>query len=879
MFCNGMVTLHDGRVLVNGGNLQYDPFYGQPKNAVFDPATGLFTDIQNMARGRWYPTVTTLGDGRVMTFSGLLEVGGTNTTVEMYTVGSGWSEPSAAGWTPPLYPRMHLSTDGRVFYSGSTRSSRFFNPSTGMWSAVVATTNYSSSRTYGTSVLLPLTPANSYRPKVMIFGGGNPATPTTELIDLSAATPQWVFGPSMTQPRIQMNATILPNGKVLATGGSTNDEDALTASYNADLYDPITNTFSSAGANAFPRLYHSNSLLLPDATVLLMGGNPQRGSYENRLEIYSPAYLFNGDGTPAVRPSITGVTQETVSYNSPLTVQTPDAASIASVVLVRPGTPTHAFDMDQRLVGLSFTAGSGVLNVTAPPNGNIAPPGYYMLFVLNSSGVPSVARFVRLVTATANQAPVAAITSPAGNVTVNPGQIVSFSGTGTDTDGSISAQSWTFPGGVPGSSAVAAPGNVTYSTPGSYAATFTVTDDKGLASSPASRTVTVSNFSLSATPASQAVTVGQNATYTATVTPASGFTGTVDFSVTGLPSGAGGTFTPTSVTGSGSTTLLVSTAGVATGSYPLIISGTSGPVSRTANVTLTINAATNQAPVASITSPGSNVTVNPGGTVAFSGNGTDNDGSVTAYSWTFPGGVPGSSTVAAPGTVGYSSPGSYAASLTVTDDKGLASAPVTRTVTVSNFTLTATPAAQTVMPGQNATYSATVTPASGFTGVVDFTVTGLPSGATGTFTPASVTGSGTTSLLISTTGVAPGSYPLVIRGSSGPISRTANATLTINGDFTISATPSSRTLSRGGATTYTVTISPGAGFSSPVSLTVTGLPSRTTPAFSPASVTGPGTSLLTLTTERNGQKGTRTLTITGTGGGRTHSVAVTVVIQ
>ena len=113
---------------------------------------------------------------------------------------------------------------------------------------------------------------------------------------------------------------------------------------------------------------------------------------------------------------------ETVNYGSPFVVQTPDAADIASVVLVRPGTPTHAFDMDQRLVGLSFTAGSGELSVTAPSNGNIAPPGYYMLFVLNSAGVPSVARFVRLVAAPPNQAPVATITTPASAVTVNPGQ-------------------------------------------------------------------------------------------------------------------------------------------------------------------------------------------------------------------------------------------------------------------------------------------------------------------------------------------------------------------------------------------------------------------------------------------------------------------------
>ena len=396
MFCNGMSVLPDGRVFINGGNLQYDPFFGEPRNAAYDPASGTFSDLENMADGRWYPTVTTLGNGSVMTFSGLKATGGTNTTVEIYTPGAGWSPPSAAGWTPPLYPRLHLSTDGRVFYSGSSRSSRFFTPATRTWSGIVATTNYSGSRGYGTSVLLPLTPANGYRPRVMIFGGGNPSTATTEIIDLSAATPQWQFGPSMSQPRIQMNATILPNGKVLVVGGSLNDEDAATASLNADLYDPNTNTFSPAGANVFPRLYHSGSLLLPDGTVMLVGGNPTRGTYQRNIEIYSPSYLFNpADGTPATRPSAS-VTPGAFGYGQVFQVQTPDPSSITSVALVRPGAQTHAFDMEQRLVGLSFTVGAGVLNVTAPPHGNIAPPGYYMLFLVNADGVPSVASFVQL---------------------------------------------------------------------------------------------------------------------------------------------------------------------------------------------------------------------------------------------------------------------------------------------------------------------------------------------------------------------------------------------------------------------------------------------------------------------------------------------------
>ena len=259
--------------------------------------TGVFTDVKNMAHGRWYPTVTVLGDGRVMTFSGLRETGGTNTAVELLTPGIGWSQEYPAGWTPPLYPRMHLLPDGTILYAGSGTGSRIFNPSTKTWTGVIASTNYTGTRTYGTSVLLPLTLASGYTPRVMIFGGGNPATATTETLDLSVSPRQWRYGPPMSQPRIEMNATILPNGKVLAMGGSTINEDATTASLNADLYDPISNTFTSAGANAFPRLYHSGSLLLPDATVLLVGGNPARGTYEAHMEVYSPAYLFNADGT------------------------------------------------------------------------------------------------------------------------------------------------------------------------------------------------------------------------------------------------------------------------------------------------------------------------------------------------------------------------------------------------------------------------------------------------------------------------------------------------------------------------------------------------------------------------------------------------------
>jgi hypothetical protein len=483
MFCNGMVVLPDGRVFINGGTFQYDPFFGEVRSSAYDPTTGQFTDLENMAHGRWYPTVTTLGDGSVMTFSGLSDVGLTNTTVEIYRAGSGWSQEYQSGWTPPLYPRMHLLPDGNVFVSGSAPVSAMFNTTTKTWSPV-AWTNYAGTRTYGSSVLLPLTPADGYRPRVMIFGGGDPATATTEIIDLSAPAPQWRYGPSMSQPRIEMNATILPNGRVLALGGSAHDEDATSASLNADLYDPATNTFSSAGANAFPRLYHSNALLLPDATVVVVGGNPQRGTYEPHMEIYAPAYLFNVDGSPATRPTITSL-PGAITYGSTFPVQTPDASGITAVVLMRPGAPTHAFDMDQRLVRLAYTAGTGGLTVTAPPSGNIAPPGYYMVFILNAAGVPSLASFVQLSAAadfSLAAAPAARTTLPGGGtsytatVTAGPGftRTVAFSVSGVPAG----ARAVFEPASVAGSGSATLNVNTSTSTPfGAYQ--LTVTGDSG----------------------------------------------------------------------------------------------------------------------------------------------------------------------------------------------------------------------------------------------------------------------------------------------------------------------------------------------------------------------------------------------------------------
>jgi hypothetical protein len=595
MFCNAMVLLEDGRPFIAGGTIQYDPFYGQQQAATFDPLANTFSNTPNMAHGRWYPTLVTLSDGRVMTFSGLNETGGTNPAVEFYSADSGWSAEYIAPWTPDLYPRLHLLPNGKVLYSGSLTTSKLFDPSTNTWTTTFATTNYSGIRTYGTSVLLPLTPNNNYDARVIIMGGGNPATNITEIIDMGAATPAWRYGPNMSQARIEMNAVILPNGKVLALGGSVNDEDTNTASLNADLYDPVSNTFSSAGANAYPRLYHSVALLLPDATVWLAGGNPSRGSYVQQMEIYKPAYLFNPDGTLATRPSITSV-PNSIAYGNAFTVATPDAANISSVVLVRNGTVTHSFGLDQREVGLSFTAGSGTLTVTAPPNGNIAPPGYYMLFILNQSGVPSVASFVQV-----TAQPDFSVAATPSSQTVSPGKGTSYTVSATPSNGFTGNVSFSVTGLPSGATASFAPGsvsgsgsstltvNTSSSTPtGAY--TLTITATSGTLTHTAQVKLAVADFSISVSPSSQTVSGNSKTTYTVTVSALGPFTATVTFSVSGLPARISASFNPATVPGSGASTLTVSAKPKApTGTYSLTVNGTSGGLTHSTKVTLVIH--------------------------------------------------------------------------------------------------------------------------------------------------------------------------------------------------------------------------------------------------------------------------------------------------
>ena len=396
-------------------------FGGSPLSAIFDPATAKFTQLPAMAAGRWYPTTTLLGNGDVFVYGGQDEAANDNALVEIWqSATSAWKQVvptcSIGGGpvgdcrtmtysdgslpvpgAPALYPRMMLLPDGRVIHAGPEPETWVFDPNAAAtspnWTYVNSTmdTEY---RSYGSVVLLPQLPQTNYQPVLLSMGGmGNTvaATNTTELLDMSQTVPMWVAGPAMSQPRVEMNAVILPTGKVLTIGGSADDENPSTASTNADLYDPLTNSFTALKPNTYAHLYHSTGVLLPDASVVLSGGNPQQGSFEPHIEIYKPPYFYNADGSLATRPSLTA-TPASITYGQTFSATT--NGTVASVVLIRESAATHAFDMSQRLIGLNFAVNGTTIGIAAPPNSNIAPPGPYLLFVVDKNGVPSIGQVV-----------------------------------------------------------------------------------------------------------------------------------------------------------------------------------------------------------------------------------------------------------------------------------------------------------------------------------------------------------------------------------------------------------------------------------------------------------------------------------------------------
>ena len=237
----------------------------------------------------------------------------------------------------------------------------------------------------GTAVLLPLRPPN-YEPRVMVAGGSAAdAQQTVEWIDLSVAMPAWQALPDMNMPRDKMNSVLLPDGRVLMAGGI----ETLPDGGPAEVFDPEdpSSGFQLGPNMKYVRGYHSAAILLPDGSVV-MGGDPNGGSTPN--ERYLPSYFFKP------RPTITG-SPATLAHGATFSVQTPSPGAIAEVVLMRSGAVTHGFNQNQRLVGcvISGTTPTAV-QATSPPDGTVAPPGYYLLFLIDQDRSPSIGAWVRL---------------------------------------------------------------------------------------------------------------------------------------------------------------------------------------------------------------------------------------------------------------------------------------------------------------------------------------------------------------------------------------------------------------------------------------------------------------------------------------------------
>jgi galactose oxidase len=431
LFCSGHAFLPNGHLLVVGGHLKDGDGLSQARLYDWDSNTwtasaAMTTPIGQEVR-RWYPTATSLPDGSILVLSGSYvdptrPKGKQTLVVDLVQVWQNgtWKTIKKANGNPlnfiglPLYPRMHVASDGRVFMSGTNdRTLLLKTLQPGGWTEVDF--RAMGNRDYCPAVMYDVD-------KVMYIGGGNdPNThePTNEveIIDLSQASPQWSEAAPMHFRRRQHNATILPDGTVLVTGGTRggggpnngfNDLGPGQPVHIAELWNSNggagnKGVWSELAAEEVDRCYHATAVLLPDGRVLSAGGgeyrpldgvdvpNDPQDSHRN-AQVFSPPYLFKGD-----RPEITSA-PSSVSYGEIFQVGTAQPNDIDKVSWVRLPSVTHSFDENQRINFLQFQASAGVLSVTAPNSANACPPGHYMLFILSQAGVPSIARIIQIQT-------------------------------------------------------------------------------------------------------------------------------------------------------------------------------------------------------------------------------------------------------------------------------------------------------------------------------------------------------------------------------------------------------------------------------------------------------------------------------------------------
>ncbi|MFO1153712.1 MAG: galactose oxidase-like domain-containing protein [Rhodospirillales bacterium] len=403
IFCAGQALIGSNRLLITGGDLTVggERNHSIADTEVFDWNNDNLTSAQSMQFARWYPTIVPTPNGERVVLGGRQDFkpGATpespkNEVIgaplpEVYTEGLGRRTLTNAGndfaygvknW---FYPRGFQVGNGKILIVNNSSGKMFYlNPAgTGQINGIApkARTGAAPFPTlmYGPGKIL----------SVRMFQ-------KVDLIDATGALPVVTAGPDTDQVRYWSNTTLMADGRVLLNGGSAVGNKDVNSALKAQIWDPASpNQWSDADSAQKIRLYHSTALLLPDATVLTAaGGDP--GPVKNlNAEIYYPPYLYNGDGTPATRPAINSA-PAAFQLGQPFSI-TVSGGPITRVTLLRVGSATHSINVDQRFFDLAFS-GTGPLTVTPPSNINYALPGYYMLFVFNSQGVPSVAKFLYL---------------------------------------------------------------------------------------------------------------------------------------------------------------------------------------------------------------------------------------------------------------------------------------------------------------------------------------------------------------------------------------------------------------------------------------------------------------------------------------------------
>jgi galactose oxidase len=402
LFCSGHTFLGDGRLLVTGGHL-FDS-QGLNTSVFYDHITDKWTAGPLMNNGRWYPTAVTLPDGRAFVSSGSFPTGPLQPPPNGSVVDSVSQVLENGTWNNltdfiglPLFPRFHVAPNGSLFMSGSLATTYLFTNlapgSPGTW--IPTGTRKAGNSDYAPSVMYD-------NGKIVFIGGGAP-TNIVEVIDLNAANPSWAVAAPMKFARRQHNATLLPDGTVLVTGGTQGgDFDNLNPGnpiHTAELWDPSTGKWTSMAPEAVDRCYHSTAVLLPDGRVFSGGGgeyapsnnvsNPPVNTHAD-AQLFSPPYLFRG-----ARPVISKAPAQ-VQYGKAFDVETPAPEQIGQVTWVRLSSVTHSLNSNQRINFLTFQRGAGKVTVTAPANGNVCPPGHYMLFLLNQQKVPSIASIIQI---------------------------------------------------------------------------------------------------------------------------------------------------------------------------------------------------------------------------------------------------------------------------------------------------------------------------------------------------------------------------------------------------------------------------------------------------------------------------------------------------